>query len=126
VAIADVQEVRAPRTFALDLAVAVLAAAMVAFLLTTMNVRRHEAAVVRECQDRLLALAQAEQAYLIKHGRFADALPALRPFLEPGQERMPFTCPITGNDLEVAVQGERYILLAPGTGYSVLTGDPNW
>lgn len=119
-------EIRVPRTFFLDVLVALLATVLVGFLLTTMNVRRHDEAVVRECQDRLTALAQAEQAFLIKNGRFADDLTALRPFLEPGRETMPFTCPITGHDLEVVVQGERYVLLAPGTGFSVLTGDPNW
>jgi hypothetical protein len=126
VATAEITQIRAPRTFFLDVMVALLAAVLVAFLLMTMNVRRRDAAVVRECQNRLMALAQAEQAFLIQHGRFADSLPALRPFLEPGQETMPFTCPITGNQLEVVVQGERYVLLAPGTGFSVLTGDPNW
>ena len=119
-------EIKAPRTFMLDALVVILAGVLVAFLVTTMTVRRDEAAVVKACQTRLMALAQAEQGYLIKHGRFADNLPALRPFLEPADRDMPFKCPITGLDLEVVVQGQKYILLAPGTGYSVLTGDPNW
>jgi hypothetical protein len=119
-------EVKAPRTYLLDALVAILAAILVAFLVTTMNVRKDEAAVVKQCQARLMALAQAEQGFLIKHGRFADNLPALRPFLEPADRNMPFTCPITGLDLEVVTQGQKYILLAPGTGFSVMTGDPNW
>ena len=119
-------EIKAPRTFVWDALVVVLSVVLVAFLVTTMNVRKDEAAVVKECHDRLMALAQAEQGYLIKHGRFADSLPALRPFLDPEDRNMPFKCPITGLDLEVVVQGQKYILLAPGTGFSVLTGDPNW
>jgi len=119
-------DVKAPRTLVLDLLVVLLAAVLVAFLLATMNVRKEEAAVVTACHERLMALAQAEQGYLIKHGRFSDDLNALRPFLEPEYRNMPFKCPITGFDLEVVVQGQKYILLAPGTGYSVMTGDPNW
>ena len=119
-------EIRAPRTLLLDILVALMAAVLIAFLLMTMNVRRHEALVVKECHARLMALSQAQQAFLIKRGYFADRLEMLRPFLEPQDRDMPFTCPITGNSLEVAVQGQRYILLAPGTGFAVTTGDPNW
>lgn len=119
-------DIKAPRTLVLDVLVVLMAAVLVAFLVATMNVRKDEAAVVSACHERLMALATAEQGYLIRHGRFADDLNALRPFLEPEYRDMPFKCPITGLDLEVVVQGQKYILLAPGTGFSVMTGDPNW
>lgn len=119
-------DIKAPRTWALDIVVGVMSVVLVAFLLATMNVRREDAAVVQECHERLMALAAAQQGYLIKHGRFADDMKQLRPFLDPARRDMPLKCPITGLDLELVVQGQKYILLAPGTGFSVMTGDPNW
>jgi hypothetical protein len=110
----------------LDLVVVVLAVALVGFLVVTMGIRTGAAKLEEECQDRLLALAQAQQLYLVKNGAFADSLPELRPFLEPGKERIPFTCPITGSDFMLRVQGDRYKIIAPGTDYSILTGDPSW
>ena len=123
------------RNIVLDLAVAVLGVALVYFLVTTMGIRKDHQAVVNECQDRLLALSQAQQSYLVEHGEFARELGELRPFLDVDHERMPFVCPITGFDFAVAVQGDKYVILAPGTGsalaredgdFKVTTGDPNW
>jgi hypothetical protein len=109
-----------------DLLVVILAACLVGFLIVTMGIRTHAARLEEQCQERLLVLAQAQQLYLVKNGRFADSLVALRPFLEPGKEEIPFVCPITGNELQVKVQGDRYMIVAPGTEFSITTGDPSW
>lgn len=114
------------RYLLLDVLVVVLVVALIAFLLGTMGVRTKEAELEAECQSRLLALAQAEQSYLVKHSVYSEDLNALRPFLDPEKRNMPFRCPITGNDFQVKVQGSRYMILAPGTDYSILTGDPSW
>jgi hypothetical protein len=110
----------------LDFLVGLLAFVLVAFLLITMGIRTEAARLEDQCQYRLLALAQAQQLYLVKNKKFAADLEALRPFLEEGQERMPFVCPITGNRFMVRTQGDRYKIIAPGTEYSINTGDPSW
>ncbi len=109
-----------------DFIVWVLAFVLVAFLLITMGIRTEEARIENECQRRLLALAQAQQLYLVQNERFADELERLRRYLEVGDERMPFVCPITGNHFEIRVQGDAYKIVAPGTEYHILTGDPSW
>jgi len=123
------------RNIGLDLLVIVLGVALVYFLVTTMGIRKDHQAVVNECQDRLLALSQAQQSHLVKNGEFAGELLALRPFLDAEHRSMPFSCPITGFEFAVAVQGDKYVILAPGTGsalareegdFKVSTGDPNW
>jgi hypothetical protein len=128
-------KVSSGRNIGLDLVVVVLGVLLVYFLVTTMGVRSEKQAVVDECQDRLLALSQAQQSYLVKYGEFARELAELRPFLDVDHEGMPFTCPITGFEFAVAVQGNKYVILAPGTGsalaredgdFTVTTGDPNW
>lgn len=128
-------KVSSGRNILLDLLVVLLGVALVFFLVTTMGVRSQKQAIVDECQDRLLALSQAQQSYLVKYGEFSADLMALRPFLDPDHDDMPFTCPITGFDFAVAVQGDKYVILAPGTGsalaredgdFIVNTGDPNW
>ena len=111
----------------LDVLVAILVLALVGFLLATMGVRTEAAQREVECQARLLALAQAEQAYLMKHQEYSEDLNALRPFLEPEVRGIPFRCPITGNAFQAKVQGgNRYMIVAPGTEYSVLNGEPSW
>jgi hypothetical protein len=114
------------RYFLLDVLVMALVVALIAFLVSTMGVRTKEAQLQSECQSRLLALAQAEQGYLVKHSVYSEDLNALRPFLDPEKRNIPFRCPITGNDYQVKVQGSRYLILAPGTDYSISTGDPSW
>ena len=109
-----------------DVLVGVLAIALVAFLLVTMGMRTQDEKLEEACQERLLALAQAQQLYLVKNAQFAETLDELRPFLEPGKERIPFACPITGNPFLVRVQGDRYKIIAPGTDFSITTGDPSW
>lgn len=122
----EYREQRQPRFLQYDLLVGVLAVLLVAFLLVTMGIRDREEAVRERCQSRLLALAQAQQLYLVKNAEFADDLNKLRPYLEPGKERIPFRCPITGNPFMVRVQGDRYKIIAPGTDFSITTGDPSW
>lgn len=110
----------------LDLSVGFLSVFLILFLLITMGIRSHENRLDSECKDRLLALAQAQQLYLVKHTKFTADLEDLRPFLEPGHERMPMVCPINGNPLEARVQGDRYKIIAPGTDLYIETGDPSW
>ena len=110
----------------LDLAVGFLVVFLVLFLLVTMGIRTHESRLEEECKTRLLALATAQQLYLVKNSRFAADLEDLRPFLEPGRERMPMVCPINGNPLVARVQGDRYKIVAPGTEFYIETGDPSW
>ena len=119
---------RAPdrRFIPYDLLVVVLAVALVSFLLVTMGIRAKADRVEEECQDRLLALAQAEQLYLVKNTRYTADLEALRPFLEESRRNMPFVCPITGNPFMARVQGDRYKIIAPGTDFFIETGDPSW
>jgi hypothetical protein len=123
------------RNFGLDLLVILLGVALVYFLVTTMGIRTDKQAVIEECQDRLLALSQAQQSYLVKYGEFAREMPELVPFLDDEHRNMPLTCPITGFEFALAVQGDKYVILAPGTGsalaredgdFRVSTGDPNW
>jgi hypothetical protein len=110
----------------LDLAVGFLVVFLVLFLLITMGIRTHENRLDEECKTRLLALATAEQLYLVEHSKFTADLEDLRPFLEPGMERMPMVCPINGNPLVARVQGDRYKIVAPGTEFYIETGDPSW
>lgn len=114
------------RYLALDLLVAVLGVSLVLFLIVTMGIRTQAAQLEEECQDRLLALAQAQQLYLVKNTKYTDDLNALRPFLEPKRRRMPFECPKTGLEFQCRVQGDRYKIIAPGTEFSIETGDPSW
>lgn len=109
-----------------DLVVLTLAVALTAFLMITMNIRRQEERLIERCQDRLMAVSQAQQAYLVDNGEYTDNLLALRPYLDEEHQNMPFLCPITGNRMEMAVQQERFIVIAPYTGYSVNTGDASW
>ena len=109
-----------------DLIVLVLAIALVAFLIVTMGIRTHAAELEKACQQRLLALAQAQQLYLVNNQRYSDDLNALRPFLEPAKRRMPFECPKTQLEFMCRVQGDRYKIIAPGTELSIETGDPSW
>ena len=120
------QTVETGRYALLDVLVGVLIVALVAFLLVTMGIRTKAAELEDECQTRLVALAQAQQAFLIKNGKYSDELPGLRPFLDPEDRGIPFRCPITGNDFQVRVQGDRYKIIAPGTDFYILTGDPSW
>jgi hypothetical protein len=122
----DEPEIAKSRYVALDLLVLVLAASLVVFLVVTMGIRTHAAQLEEECQSRLLALAQAQQLYLVKHTKFTDDLNALRPFLPPRKRRMPFECPKTGLEFMCRVQGDRYKIVAPGTDFSIETGDPSW
>ena len=115
-----------PRFVLYDVAVVVLAVGLVAFLISTMGIRTYGVRLEEECQARLLELAQAQQMYLVRNAEFAGSLDALRPFLEPGKERIPFRCPITGNPFMMRVQGDRYKIVAPGTEFSITTGDPSW
>lgn len=123
------------RYVGLDALVGVLAVLLVVFLVVTMGVRDQKQSVVDECQERLLALAQAQQNHLVKNGAFADNLQTLRPFLEEEYRGMSYLCPITGDSLQVAVQGDKYLLIAPYTrlyverleeDFSINTGDPSW
>jgi len=120
------QEIPRSRYFGLDLLVGVLGAALVVFLVVTMGIRTHAAKLEEECQARLLALAQAQQLYLVKNTKYTDDLNALRPFLEPRLRRMPFECPKTRLEFQCRVQGDRYKIVAPGTKFSIETGDPSW
>ena len=119
-------QIRTRRFLGWDIVVLVLAVALTAFLLITMGIRSHEEALIQRCQDRLMAVSHAEQAYLVAKGEYADDITKLRPYLDADHENMPFLCPITGHRLELAVQGDRFIVLAPYTGYSVNTGDASW
>jgi hypothetical protein len=110
----------------LDLAVMALAVFLVVFLLVTMGIRTHADQLESECQARLLALATAQQLHLVKYTRFTADLEDLRPFLEPGRERMPMVCPLSGRPFEARVQGDRYKIIAPGTNFTIETGDPSW
>jgi hypothetical protein len=110
----------------LDVAVGFLVVFLVLFLLITMGIRTHENRLVEECRTRLLALATAQQLYLVKNSKFTADLEDLRPFLEPGRERMPMVCPMNGNPLVARVQGDRYKIIAPGTKLYIETGDPSW
>jgi hypothetical protein len=114
------------RYFLLDFAVGFLVVFLVLFLLITMGIRTHADRLDEECKSRLLALATAQQLYLVKNSRFTADLEDLRPFLEPGRERMPMVCPINGNPLVARVQGDRYKIVAPGTELYIETGDPSW
>ena len=69
-------------------------------------------------------MAVATRDYTIQ--ALHHALTVLETFLEPGKERIPFVCPITGNDFMLRVQGDRYKIIAPGTDFSITTGDPSW
>jgi len=109
-----------------DLLVAVLAITLVAFLLVTMGIRTHAVQLQEECQARLLALAQAQQLFLVKNTKYSDDLEALRPFMDPRRQRMPFECPESGHAFMVRVQGDRYKIIAPGTEFYIETGDPSW
>jgi hypothetical protein len=119
-------QIQAQRYLGWDIVVAILAMALGAFLLITMGVRRHEEALVQRCQDRLMAVSHAQQAYLVANGEYTEDITKLRPYLDDKHKNMPFLCPITGHRLEMAVQGARFIVLAPYTGYSVNTGDASW
>ena len=120
------REITKSRYVVLDLLVLVLGAALIVFLVVTMGIRTQAAQLEEECQARLLALAQAQQLYLVKHTRYTDDLNALRPFLEPRLRRMPFECPKTGLAFMARVQGDRYKIVAPGTAFFIETGDPSW
>ncbi len=109
-----------------DVAVWILGFVLIAFLLITMGIRTEDDRLERECQRRLLALATAQQVYLVKNQRFADELERLRSYLEPADKRMAFVCPITGNHFEIRVQADKYKIVAPGTDYAIVTGDPSW
>jgi hypothetical protein len=115
-----------PSHLALDLLVALLAVALVAFLVVTMGIRTQAAELEAECQARLQALAQAQQLYLAQHSRYTTDLEALRPFLEPRLRRMPLLCPVSGLAFTCVVRGDRYKIVAPGTGFFVDTGEPSW
>ena len=110
----------------LDFAVGVLVVFLVLFLLITMGIRTHANRLEEETKNRLLSLATAEQLYLVKHSKFTPELEDLRPFLEPGNERMPMVCPLNGKPLIARVQGDRYKIVAPGTEFYIETGDPSW
>lgn len=110
----------------LDVSVGFLVVFLVLFLLITMGIRTHALKLEDECKSRLLALATAEQLYLVDHSKFTADLEDLRPFLEPGRERMPMVCPLNGKPLEARVQGDRYKIVAPGTKFYIETGDPSW
>jgi hypothetical protein len=117
---------RRPRSLGLDLLVALLAAALVAFLVVTMGIRTRAAELEAECQARLTALARAQQIHLVQHSKYTADLEALRPFLEPRLRRIPLQCPVTGRAFTCRVQGERYRIAAPGTAFFIETGDPSW
>lgn len=109
-----------------DLVVGVLALALIVFLMITMGIRSDEAARIALCHERLTALSQAQQSYLVKNGKYAEKLWDLGPFLDEEHSEMSFRCPITGKPFEMAVQANKYIVLAPYTGYSINTGDTSW
>jgi hypothetical protein len=109
-----------------DLVVGVLAILLAAFLIITMGVRSKEEALVERCHDRLMAISQAQQSYLVAKGKYAENFIELLPYMDQEHRRMPFLCPITGRKFEMLVQQERYIVLAPYTSYSVNTGDASW
>ena len=109
-----------------DFVVWVLGFVLVAFLLITMGIRTEEDRIESECQRRLLALAQAQHVYLVHTQKFADDLERLRGYLEERDRRMPFVCPITGNHFQIRVQGAAYKIVAPGTDFAIVTGDPTW
>ncbi len=109
-----------------DFVVLALAVALVAFLTITMDIRSDKAARVDACQQKLQAISQAQQSYLVAHGKYAEDLFDLYPFLSEEMKPMSFLCPITGKPLEMAVQGNKYLILAPYTEYSINTGDPSW
>ncbi|MBZ0266852.1 hypothetical protein K8I85_01735 [bacterium] len=109
-----------------DIVVGALAVALVVFLVITMGVRQQEETLVERCHDRLMAVSQAQQSYLVANGKYAEDFIDLVPYMDQEHRRMPFLCPITGRRLEMLVQQERYIVLAPYTGYSVNTGDASW
>ena len=110
----------------LDMIVGGLAVFLIMFLLITMGIRSHDARLRDTTKERLLALATAQQLYLVKHKQFTDDLESLRPFLEPGMERMPMVCPLNGEEFQARTQGDRYKIIAPGTEYQIETGDPSW
>ncbi len=118
--------VTAPRSLGWTALVFVLAISLGGFLLTTMEVRKKEEALIERCQDRLMAVSQAQQSHLVAKGQYADTFMDLVPYMDEDHRRMPFLCPITGRRLEMLVQTERYIVLAPFTEYSVNTGDSSW
>jgi competence protein ComGC len=110
-----------------DLLVAVLAIALVVFLVITTGIRSHQAEMESRCKDELMALAQAQQLYLVKNGSFSNSLEDLRPFLEEeGYEKMSFVCPISEKPYRMLVEGQKYTIVAPGTEFRIDTGDPNW
>lgn len=120
------KEIAKYRYLGLDLLVVILVIVLVGFLWITMGIRTQAADLEEECKARLIALAQAQQLYLVKHTRYTDDLNALRPFLEPRLRRMPFECPETGLPFMARVQGDRYKIVAPGTEFFIETGDPSW
>jgi hypothetical protein len=109
-----------------DVLVGVLAVALVGFLLVTMGIRSQKEAIEKACKDDLLALAAAQQQYLVKNSAFAPTLDELRPFLEEGAEDMDFVCPISEQPYRMLVDAQRYLIVAPGTEFKIETGDPNW
>ncbi len=109
-----------------DLLVAVLAIALVVFLVITTGIRSHQAEMESRCKNELLALAQAQQQFLVKNGSFANSLEELRPFLEEGYERMSFVCPMSEKPYRLLVDAQKYAIVAPGTEFRIETGDPNW
>ncbi len=109
-----------------DFVVWILGFVLIAFLLITMGIRTEDDRLEKECQRRLLALSTAQQMYLVRNQRFADELERLRPMLETSDKRMAFVCPITGNHFEIRVQADKYKIIAPGTDFSINTGDPSW
>jgi len=120
------EQTKGERVVLLDLLVGFLVVFLVLFLLITMGIRSHAARLEEETKDRLLALATAQQLYLVDNSKFTSDLEDLRPYLEPGQERMPMVCPLNGNPLVARVQGDRYRIVAPGTEFYIETGDPSW
>lgn len=109
-----------------DTVVGVLGVMLVVFLMITMGIRSQDAEVRARCREHLLALSHAQQHHLVAHGKYTDDLRRLVPFLDDDHAKMSMLCPITGEPFRVAVQGTRYIVLAPYTGFSVHTGDTSW
>jgi hypothetical protein len=95
-------------------------------LVITTGIRSHQAEMERNTKDQLLALAQAQQQYLVKNGSYANSLEELRPFLEEGYQRMDFVCPLSEKPYRLLLDGQRYRIVAPGTEFRIETGDPNW
>ena len=124
--VADEPVIPARRFLGWDIIVLVLAVALGGFLMITMSVRRADDVVIKKCQDRLMAISQAQQSYLVAQGQYAEGFVELVPYLDKEHRGMAFLCPITGRRLEMLVQQERYVVLAPGTGYIVNTGDASW